>query len=469
MNLLDRLSFLLVFAWRSALRHRRRSLLVVSTATVGMTGVLFSMGFSNGMVDSMIRGGVESGMGHVQIRPAGFEQERKIDRRLPNAASILNKVQHLDYPESLGSVFMAPRFEREGLLRIGSYQEGVIITGVDPATERNVSSFDEWLVEGKYLSPELQSDSTGIIPCLIGRVNANRMELELGDYVILTLGNEKSESVSVRAEITGIFESPMTGVDRHTVLVHRSALSNLFKEDSSQISNITFLTSDLSHSSPLDRFLERSLVEHSNEGSATHEEGVQEEDRRPPDQARGQPGQGDSDNQNVVSKKGFEILAFFQLQPQIETMLNYIDDIKGIIYGVLMSGFALTLLNSVLMSVFERTREIGIQMAIGTRKSFIVASIIMESVLLALAGSITGLLVGGGLVALLAVTGIPLGSFAGGIEMMGSMGTVVYPRISSEDISLGFYVAVGMSVLASIYPAFKATSIQPVEAIGGRH
>ena len=79
MNLLDRLKFLAVFAWRSALRHKRRSLLVVSTATVGMTGVLFSMGFSNGMVDSMIRGGVQSGMGHVQIRPAGFEQERKID------------------------------------------------------------------------------------------------------------------------------------------------------------------------------------------------------------------------------------------------------------------------------------------------------------------------------------------------------------------------------------------------------
>ena len=93
----------------------------------------------------------------------------------------------------------------------------------------------------------------------------------------------------------------------------------------------------------------------------------------------------------------------------------------------------------------------------------------MESVILAMAGSITGLIAGGGLVALLAITGIPLGSFAGGIEMIGSMSTVVYPRISADDISLGFYVAIGMSILASIYPAFKATAIQPVEAIGGRH
>ncbi|MBI39446.1 MAG: hypothetical protein CMF59_07590 [Leptospiraceae bacterium] len=436
MNLLDRLKFLAVFAWRSALRHKRRSLLVVSTATVGMTGVLFSMGFSNGMVDSMIRGGVQSGMGHVQIRPAGFEQERKIDRRLPEAQSILEQAESLQYPDSLQPVHLAPRFEREGLLRIGSYQEGVIITGVDPAKEREVSSFDEWIIDGQYLSESLETDSTGIIPCLIGKVNANRMELELGDYVILTLGNHNSESVSVRAEIVGLFESPMTGVDRHTVLVHRSALSNLYQEGTSEISNITFLTQDLSHSRELDVFLEDSL------NPGLHAE---------------------------TGSTAFEILSFFQLQPQIETMLNYIDDIKGIIYGVLMSGFALTLLNSVLMSVFERTREIGIQMAIGTRKSFIVASIIMESVILAMAGSITGLIAGGGLVALLAITGIPLGSFAGGIEMIGSMSTVVYPRISADDISLGFYVAIGMSILASIYPAFKATAIQPVEAIGGRH
>ncbi|MEQ8350214.1 MAG: FtsX-like permease family protein [Leptospiraceae bacterium] len=435
MRLLDRLSFLIIFAWRSALRHRRRSLLVISTATVGMTGVLFSMGFSNGMVDSMIRGGVQSGLGHVQIRPSGFESERKINRTLENGSVLLERLDQLDIPAELQPAHLAPRFEREGLLRIGSYQEGVVITGVDPLREKHVSSFDDWIVEGAYLSQDLELDATGIIPCLLGRVNARRMELELGDYVILTMGNHDSQSVSVRARIVGIFESPMTGIDRHTVLVHRSALSNLYEKESSQISNITFLSSDLHKSSALDRYLEDSLLP----ASGTEEE------------------------------MKFEVLSFFQLQPQIETMLNYIEDIKGIIYGVLMSGFALTLLNSVLMSVFERTREIGIQMAIGTRKSFIVASIIVESVMLAMAGAITGLLLGGGLVLALAYSGIPLGSFAGGVEMIGSMSTVVYPRITADDISLGFYVAIGMSIVASIYPAFKATSIQPVEAIGGRH
>lgn len=435
MRLLDRLQFLIVFSWRSALRHRRRSLLVATTATVGMTGVLFSMGFMNGMMDSMIRGGVQSGLGHTQVRPEGFEQKRKMDEPLPGGNRILEKAQSLVFPKSVQPVHFAGRFEREGLLRIGSYQEGVVLMGIDPEPEKKVSSFDDWIVEGTFLSsPTNFEEDIGIIPCLLGRVNATRMELELGDYVILTLGNHESESVSVRAKIVGLFQSPMTGIDRNTVLVHRQDLSHLHEEESLQISNITFLSSDLNHARTLDDYLEQNRREFGPESGSNR----------------------------------FEILSFFELQPQIETMLNYIDDIKGIIYGVLMSGFGLTLLNSVLMSVFERTREIGIQMAIGTRKSIIVASIIIESLILAVVGAFAGLIVGGGLVALLAWSGIPLGSFAGGIEMMGSMSTVVYPRLTLDDVLLGFYVALGMSVLASIYPAHKATSIRPVDAISGR-
>ncbi|MCB1137928.1 MAG: ABC transporter permease [Leptospiraceae bacterium] len=453
MNLADRIKYLALFAWRNALRHRRRSLLVLSTAAVGMTGVLFSMGFSNGMVDSMIRGGVESGMGHTQIRPAGFDQKRKLDEPIPKGAELLKAIGTLEFPDELKPVNYSPRFEREGLLRIGSYQEGVILTGIDASTEKGVSSFDEWIVEGEYLkdrpiAPAGQEADLGIIPCILGRVNAQRMEVELGDYVILTLGNRSSQSVSVRAEIVGIFESPMTGVDRHTVLVRRSDLSHLFEEDSSEISNITFLGPSLEKAGDLDAFLESrkdQLLAQQEGGSNSA-----------PAQRDGNP------------KASFEILSFFELQPQIETMLNYIEDIKGIIYGVLMSGFALTLLNSVLMSVFERTREIGIQMAIGTRKSFIVVSIILESMILAMGGAVTGLITGGGLVLLLLPTGIPLGSFAGAVEMMGTMTAVIYPRLTMDDILLGFYVALGMSVVAALYPAFKATSIQPVEAISGR-
>lgn len=489
MNLTDRIKYLALFAWRNALRHRRRSLLVLSTAAVGMTGVLFSMGFSNGMVDSMIRGGVESGMGHTQIRPAGFDQKRKLDEPIPKGERLLEGIGRLQFPEDLQPVHFSPRFEREGLLRIGSYQEGVILTGIDPSTEREVSSFDEWIVEGKYLEERspVSSESKGeidlgIIPCIIGRVNARRMELELGDYVILTLGNRNSESVSVRAEIVGIFESPMTGVDRHTVLVRRSDISHLFDPDSSEISNITFLGPSLDKASALDAFLEshkdqflgpqeqeQEQEPEQVQAKSQQKEGEQEMAQLPSMEQESQTRNGPSAHpEKEESIHSFEILSFFELQPQIETLLNYIDDIKGIIYGVLMSGFALTLLNTVLMSVFERTREIGIQMAIGTRKSFIVFSIILESMILALGGAVTGLITGGGLVLLLTPTGIPLGSFAGAVEMMGTMTAVIYPRLTMDDILLGFYVALGMSVIAALYPAFKATSIQPVEAITGR-
>ena len=449
MRLLDRFYYLLVLCWRGALRHRRRSMLVISTAAVGMTGVLFSMGFSNGMMDSMISGSIESGMGHVQIRPEGFKRKRKVDSRLQSPEELLSEIKALPYPSDLQPVHVAGRFEREGLLRIGSYQEGVVVTGINPETEKDVSSFDNWITDGSYLPPRerntRESDAEaelGIIPCLIGRINADRMEVEVGDYVILTVGNAQSESVSIRAEIVGIFESPMTGVDRHTVLVRRSDLSQLYASGSDEMSNITILGPDLSRSGALDQFVESRLAQN----HRVH----------------------DVDSPDLADPNAIEVLSFFQLQPQIEIMLDYIDQIKGIIYAVLMSGFALTLLNSVLMSVFERTREIGIQRAIGTRKSFIIASIIIESLILAFGGAIAGLIVGGGLVLTLSVTGLPLQAFAGGIEMMGSMGTVIYPRITFEDISMGFYVSIIMSILASIYPAYKATSIQPVEAIANR-
>lgn len=139
-----------------------------------------------------------------------------------------------------------------------------------------------------------------------------------------------------------------------------------------------------------------------------------------------------------------------------------------IFYVILLSGFSLTLMNTILMSVMERTREIGMMMAMGARGTIIFLQIVTESVLLSALGSLAGILLGVIVILVLSGPGISLAAFAKGMEMMGKSGTLIYPSLAWFDIISSFSIAMIMSIAASVYPAWKAVRMLPVKAIYDR-
>ncbi len=428
MNQMKFIHLYFAMAWRNIWRQKKRSYLVMATALVGMLGVTIMMGWVNGLFDAMLTGAIDTGLGHIQVRPTGYDRLRKNDMRFDNPEEIKKSL------DSLGDIdgyHYSIRLEREGMLRLGSFSRGVLLMGIDPKTEPGVSSFDKWIVQGEYLTEENKASGDGErIECLIGYEAAQKMEVEVGDRVILSTGDKDGQTSSVQAEIQGIFRSPVGPINKYTVILKQSQLSQMYDPEHNYISSFVFHGKNRED---LDIVAQKIRALFSNSDSSA------------PD-----------------------VLTFMQLQAELRTILEMSDQFMGIFYFILMTGFALTLLNSVLMSVFERVREIGIQKAIGARTSVIILGILVESFVLSVLGSGVGFIVGGTFVLILGFSGISLGLFAEAMDMLGNINSIIYPYLTLDDILTAFILAFSVSMIAGFYPAWKASKTNPIKAIQNR-
>jgi ABC-type lipoprotein release transport system permease subunit len=163
-----------------------------------------------------------------------------------------------------------------------------------------------------------------------------------------------------------------------------------------------------------------------------------------------------------------EVLAWYDLSPTIRDMLTMLDAAPMIMLVIFFAGVALVIINTMLMSTFERTREIGLMRALGMGSWRVVAMVLIESALLAVVGVAIGLVAGLGLVGYWSVYGMNMGLFQGEqeFEMLGIiMDPIVWPRLEVRDV-LSTTIPVGiLTTLAGLWPAIRAARLQPTEAL----
>jgi ABC-type lipoprotein release transport system permease subunit len=416
-KLLEKTLILLQLGWRNIWRQKKRSWIVISSAVVGILGILFAMAFLNGFLGSMLDSSIESGLGHAQVRPAGYSAERKSKMILKNPGEILQQIRQ---GENLTFSY-SPRFEREGFVRMGTEMRGVQVMGVDPEMEKRVSRFDQWLIEGNYLSPK----PSGLLkPCLIGKVNAQKFEVKVGDALVISIGDKEGNTSSVRAVVEGIFQSPVETIDKYTVLMKREDLSRMYGNKTDLISYIPFLAGSIEKTQSLKTRLK-----------------------------------------SVLKGTEAEVLTYRELQPSLTKMLDMSEQYIYIFYVILMLGFALILFDTIQISVMERTFEIGIMRAVGSSASFIFWMVLFESLLLAFFGCLLGLGIGSGITAVLESKGISLQYFSRGLEKMGGAASTVYPYLTTQNLLTGFLLGLGAALVAGVYPSIRALKIKPVKAL----
>lgn len=403
---------------RNIVRQKKRSLFVMATAAMGMMGVLPMLGLLNGTLSSMKQGALESGLGHLQIRPEGYTTNRRPGRSFRDAETARHLVRNVPWP---ASARLAARFEREGLLRLGSYTAGVLLMGIEPDDERWVSAYDDWLIRGNYF----ERSDTHLIPCIIGSSSARRMEVDVGDSVVLSTGDHNGDTASVRAIIVGIFESPIPPLNRSVVLLPRDRLSTLYDGSPDHIGGFI------------------ALFHQESEMSAG----------------------ADASRAALTGVPDMEVLTFDEVHPELKAVLDLSRHYDRILSTLFLTGFALTLLNTILMSIFERMREIGIQRAIGAGAGPIVSAILLECMVLGWAGMAIGTITGSALVFITGKTGISLAPFTQSVQGIGTMSTTIYPALSVSDYASSLVVGSVMSLLAGIYPAIRAVRTPPLEAI----
>jgi len=396
-------------AWRNLWRNHRRTLIMLLAIAVGVWAMIFMTALMRGMVDEMIRDGIDSLPGYVQIHHSDFRDDPSIDNSLKAPGPEL--LSALKSPAAVG---WASRVRVPAMISSERDSRGITLLGVDPASEITLGFELDNIVEGRFLnSPE----DKGLV---VGRKLLERLETGLGKRVVVMSQDPENNVADRGFRIVGVYKASLESQEENFVYSGRSSIQSLLKM-----------------------------------GPLVSEIAVAGHDYRAVD-----------DLLSIIrdaSPPGSEVLPWMELESYLYSMMNMMDGFVLVWIIVVFIALSFGLVNTLMMAVFERIREIGLMQALGMRPSSIIYLILMESLLLLALGLLTG-----NILAISSILplreGIDLSAVAKGMEMMGA-GSTLYPALKLRDLATANVVVIVLGLLTSLLPAWHASRYSPVEAI----
>ncbi|HHO49678.1 MAG TPA: ABC transporter permease [Deltaproteobacteria bacterium] len=407
---------ILMLAARNLFRNTRRTLITLMAITFGLAMIHFTINLQTGQYHEMITKGISTLAGHVVVSAAGYRDDPDPDRVLTGADAVAEALA-----TALPDAIIAPRIFLGGLLNSPTSSVGVALTGLDPEAEAKVQDIVDKIREGRWLDDDVH----GIV---IGEKMAESLSVGLGDKLVyMGQHGDATEMTSQLFRVRGIFRTGSAELDGFAAFSNLEAARSLFG------------AGDIAHM----------VTVHLPEASGT---------AAALELAR----------TALADTPGIEILSWRQALPEITAMIQLdraSGDVVLIILGIIVS---MGVLNTVLMSALERTREFGVMMAIGMKPLQLARVILLEGMVLGILGSLLG--IGAGLLLTWPAIawGIDYSEYLGG-ESVDSGGVVVstifFARIN--PLRMGIYTlgAVVFTTLAALYPAIHVARLRPVDAM----
>jgi putative ABC transport system permease protein len=399
-------------AWRNVWRNRRRSLLTVLAISLGLGFNVFMRGIGDGFHEQMVDNSVRAEIGHIQIHRAGYHEVPGLNKTLPDPGQVEAAIRRL--PGLRGYSF---RVLGSGLASTSANSSGVEILGVDPAQEQTVTTVERAIVEGHYLSTGAQR------PILLGQRLATRMKASLGDKIVLMVQAADGSMGAQLFRVTGIFRSGSPDLDQGVVFILRTDAQALFSLGKRVSEAVVLLQSSREVPGAL-AALKRTLG-------------------------------GD----------GVEVLPWWQVAPFLQQFIQIDDAFFYIIVLIFFIVISIGILNTIMMSVFERVQEFGVMMALGTKPRQIVRLVVEEAFALGLVGVAIGDTIGAAATLYFAREGINLGAFSAGAAALGITSSVVYSQLTAVNLVYSSLAVMIVVLLVALVPALHAARLRPVEAI----
>lgn len=400
-------------SWRNVWRNRLRSTVIILAITAGLTGGIFTVAMHNGMVEQKLRTAVDTQTAHLQIHAPAFQKNKDIRLYLDNADAILSSINSLTPVEAV-----APRLVTMGMAASPNGITGVQLNGVFPDNEKQVSTIYRAIVEGNYFQGDKQNQ------IVVSSRLARKLKVGLNGKIVITLQDIHGDIVGAAFRVSGIFKTTHSLFDDANVFVKKGDLEQIVSMQGI-VNEIAVRLHDIEDVSQVQQSLDSQF---------------------PPE--------------------AVDIQSWREIQPELAYINDATWQINYLILIIILLALAFGILNTMLMAIFERLREIGVLMAVGMSKARIFWMIILETVFLSLTGATIGMLVSAWLVYTTAATGINLSMFAQGLESFG-LSSIIYPALEPKFYgTLGIMVII-VAMLSALYPAIKALRLNPVEAIHG--
>jgi len=407
---------LLLLAARNLARNLRRTLITGAAVAVGLTMMIAMVTLQTGSYDLMVRKAISQLAGHVVVQGRGYQESRESEVVVENAGEVAEAMRRA-FPDAV----VAPRILLQGLLVSATASTGVGLNGVDPEAEALLQDLDEQVEEGDWLASD---DDQGI---LIGAPMARSLEVGIGDKVVYMGQHGGDEMASRLFRVRGIFRSGAAEIDGFMAIAPLSAAQELLgRGDVANMVTVHLTDPDQSEDAAI--------------------------------RARALVGQEDR-----------EVLPWSRALPQLNAMIRLDRNTGDVMMGILGIIVAMGVLNTVLMSVLERTREFGVMFALGMRPRQVATLVLLEGAVLGACGAVLGLVLG--LLASwpLVTHGIDYSSFAGGGESMEMAGivmdSVMKGKLNPWRTAVYTVATVAFTTLACLYPALYVARLKPVEAI----
>lgn len=403
---------LIQIAWRNIWRNKTRSLVIITAVVLGLWGGIFSDAFMQGMAEQQVYSAIHNETGHLQLNAPGFLLNHDMQLRIRQADTYVKKIESLPETKAASAIIQVT-----AMASTASNAAGIMLNGIDPGAQQQVSDIPKLLVQGDYF----KSDRTNL--AVIGQQLAEKLQLKLHSRMVLTLQTVTGDIIYGAFRIEGIYRTHNSEYDKQMVFVQRKDLRKLIGFPEGAASLITILL------------------------------------------------QKDNDTKKVadVLKEKFpgeQVQTWMELSPMQQVLSGTMAQMTIIFVGIILIALAFGIINTMLMAVMDRTREIGMLLSIGMKPSSVFGMIVLETVFLSLTGAVMGVLLSIGTIYWFGKSGINLSVIAQGANAMG-YSSVVYPTLGVQ-----FYIQLAVMVVviaigAGFFPAARAIRLRPAEAVRG--
>lgn len=395
-------------AWRNLFRNRKRTLVTGAATAFGTASFVFLYAFTDGFFEQMIDNSTQLLTAHVQISASESARDEAI---FDNALLPAPLVQSSDI------IAMSARLSVPVMVSSAKNALPVDWIGVDPARETSVTRIDTLITDGSYL----QVGEPGMV---IGRSLADELEIEVGRRIVITGQDENSQLISTAVMVTGIYSTNSELFDIGYIFSSIEELQAFIGVSSENISHVALNLTDRRLSTEISARINQQL------------------------------------GNSVLQARPWE-----EIMPVVVQMVEMTRVDFYLVLAVIYLVVCIGVMNTMLMSVFERTREFGVLLALGTSPGQVVKTLLLEASLIGAAGILVGAATGVILAIYYGDHGINLSAFMESMAAIPGMTDRVYPELIVSHLIVPTIILYVAGVLVSIYPALRAANLHPVEAI----
>jgi putative ABC transport system permease protein len=384
-------------------------MVIMLSVMFGIWAGLFIQSYLNGAVEERVRIAITKEISHLQLHHPEFKKEYDAKYIIENGSGLVAEIGRMAPVRAVTGRVIA-----KGMVATATGSAGITVNGIDPASEDSVTHIRDNVIEGSYFSAGAKHE------ILVGEKLLKKLKLKLNSKVVLTLLDKDNNLTAGAFRIKGVYKTPNTPYDEANAFVTGPELAALLN------------TRGGIH--------EIAVLLHTNDSLASV------------------AGRIRTDHPSLLTETWTEV------SPELDLVVSTMGQSLWIYMSIIMLALAFGIINTMMMARLERTREIGMLMALGMSKLRLFAMILTETVFLVFIGTPAGMLGGFFTAAYLGKRGIDMSSYKEVYESFG-FGQTIFPRLNPEDYYAVVQMVILTAVISSLFPARKALSLNPSEAI----